>query len=91
MKKIEIFQGCTNNNIRIDGIDFNDIPKEKIKDYLKNQIDNIDSEWTLSQLFEEFITDDFNYKLEEEYNEKCDQCGDYIWNRTYIKIDQNEK
>lgn len=41
MKKIEIFEGCTSNFIRIDGKDTNDIPVDIIKDYIKSYVDTL--------------------------------------------------
>ena len=85
MKKIEIFQGCRNCSTRIDGVGINDIPLDELKEKVKILIDKIGYNDELKVILELLIEQDSDFELTDEYDECCDQCGDYIWDRTYEK------
>lgn len=83
MKKIEIFRGCMNDSTRIDGVDINDIEITELKKMIKLLIDDVNSNQELKEILDILVDNDENYILTDEYNSECDQCGDYIWDRTY--------
>lgn len=85
MKKIEIFSGCMNSSTRIDGIDINDIPLDELRTKVKTLVDSGNAS-TLKEILELLIEMDNNYELIDESNDKCGQCGDYIWDRVYQKV-----
>lgn len=85
INKVEIYQGCTNNTMKINGVDIEDIPIEDIKNIIKDSLDKVEEKYYLKQIFEELLELNEDLILEEESSDQCDQCGDYIWDRVYIK------
>lgn len=81
--KIEYYSACTSSGINVDGVDFDDLPKEKRKEILYKLCDRM-------------VEDDINpHELDymfscvceiigEEYADvPCDQCGHTWESRTY--------
>ncbi|MFW6312014.1 MAG: hypothetical protein ACOC1K_07255 [Nanoarchaeota archaeon] len=84
MKKIEILNGCTSSITRIDGVDINDIPLDELITKVKTLVETSPMS-TLKDVIYPLLEDNKAYKLVDEYDGQCDQCGDYNWDRIFMK------
>lgn len=70
--------GCMLYNLAVDGREIEDFPKERMKEILKELIDDCPYEYVMTQMVKDFVRD--NGKVVNV--EHCNECGDSIY--TYM-------
>ena len=100
--KVELFEHCFGSGANVDGVDVAETDKElfdpesqkearrKIISELTKNMDNIPAYyWT--ELAEMAVRDNPEFELNEEenYNEVCEQCGN--WNSTTVYINTKKE
>ena len=72
--KHEHTEGCTCTSYLIDGVEFVDLPIEKVKEAIIELVNNTDDEAALQDCWASLVD------LTGEYEDlgHCEQCGDYI-------------
>ena len=88
IKEITIIEHCFVEDISVDGVIFNDIPKENLQNWMFDKIKNMQQ----YDFIETFKNIAWSQLIDQEsiYHNKCDQCGD--WNsKTILKFTENEE
>lgn len=79
---LTLIDGCTSYDLTVDGRDIETFPKERMKEILKQLIDDCLYYDVVAQSLKDFVRD--NGKVVNV--EHCDECGDSIY--TYeIEVD----
>ncbi len=101
MEKIEIGEGCFGPHVLIDGeslfvdefcnaedeLKRNELKKELINKLL-SQVDSLDM-MDLRTIAEIVVSrGKYEYLEEDSYRHTCDQCGNYNYNDSYLKIEE---
>ena len=80
IKEVTLIKGCFGEDVIVDGVNLNDIPKEKVLEWMIEKIKTC-QHYSFLETFKNFIWMDY-HDADHVYNDKCDQCGD--WNSKVI-------
>jgi hypothetical protein len=78
IKEYEIGNHCFGEILRVNGVDFDGLKKEDIKEFITDMIDNDINTIPLQRELLKITLEYLQLELTDSNHSKCEQCGD--WN-----------
>lgn len=83
IKSYEIGESCFDEILRVNGIDYEDLSKEDIMEFINDMFNSLNGHIYIKETFKTLL-ENVEGDLVEHNNSSCDQCGNH---NTYYKYE----
>lgn len=78
-----IGEHCFGPILEVNGIEYNDISKEDVNEFISDMLENDINSDSLRRAVFQLVLEHLQLESEESSSDSCEQCGNYNYTNTY--------